>query len=452
MESLWAYALVAFLVAITVGGSKPTVFGVAAVVFASFAISRYLQNTDLSLGVIRIWGLLLSFFVFYVIVRVDFFWDFRFWDFSWADNLFNHTEATLRDKSNAVIAIPLLWGFWMRGVLRGQQLLIFESVVGSFALGVVIVAFVELFAPAADAATAVGYVAVPYMAIGLLAVGLAHASRSEEEYGRSFGATWLMSVGVAVVGIALFSLLFVLVDFDTARSAVGDVSLAATSWTLKTVDFLAWPFIQLMNGLYSALHWFFNSVYGGTRPARPEQQPIDCTDEIRRLSETCRRQEQGPTESNPPAWLELLVRIGVGGTLLALLVFLTVLLFNRFARRTRRQEARESTYTEGRLGSDLGNLVGSLLGRIRPSFRLGGENLDAVRRLYFDVLSAGQQRGVARRPQETPLELAPRLDQAFRTDAPGRITLAFDDARYGGVPPPTNEVRRLRDDWERTKR
>ena len=145
METMWVYALVAFLVALTVGGGKPSFLGVLFIVGGSFAISRFLQGTDLSLGILRIWGAALSILVFYAMVRIDFFGDWRLWDFSWADAFFNHSEATIRGDSAPFIAVPLLLIVWVRGVLRGQESVMFEDVLGSFAIGVVVVAVVEVF-------------------------------------------------------------------------------------------------------------------------------------------------------------------------------------------------------------------------------------------------------------------------------------------------------------------
>src|SRR5262245_14903828 len=152
MESMWAYALVAFLAALIVEGDRPTPFGVVAVVFISFSISRLLMSSDLSLGLIRVWGIVASLLVFYVIVRIDFFGDLRLWDFSWVDKLFLDTSKALESQAakNAMTGIPLLWFVWMRGVFRGQQHISFESVAGNFAVGVIVVAIVEAFVGVVD--------------------------------------------------------------------------------------------------------------------------------------------------------------------------------------------------------------------------------------------------------------------------------------------------------------
>jgi hypothetical protein len=50
---------------------------------------------------------------------------------------------------------------------------------------------------------------------------------------------------------------------------------------------------------------------------------------------------------------------------------------------------------------------------------------------------------------ETPLELAPRISRTISGPVPGEITRVFDDARYGAVLPPAEDLRRLRDEWDR---
>ena len=126
----------------------------ALVVSLSFLISRFLQHMDLELPLLRAWGGFLSLLLFYAIVRVDFFGDWRFWDFTWADDLVNHTAAVFRERLHLLIGVPLLWLFWLRGILRGQQYIGFDSVVGSFAIGVVIIAPVVLLAQFTDASLA----------------------------------------------------------------------------------------------------------------------------------------------------------------------------------------------------------------------------------------------------------------------------------------------------------
>jgi hypothetical protein len=442
METLWVYAFAAFFIAATADGGHPSPLGAAVIVFCSFGISRLLQLSDLSLGIVRLWGVILSFLIFYAVIRVDFFGDWRFWDFGWADSLFRSTEATVRARTDAAFGIPLLWAFWIRGVLRGQQRTGFEDVVGSFAVGIGVIAVVELFASGTgDAPDPVSLVPVPYVAIGLLAIALSHAARSEDEFSRSFAPTWIMAVGGALLGLGLIALLFILIDYGAAVNLMADIGMAV-GWVVGRIFYyVTWPFLWITEQGFTVFRWIFENLWGGERREQFQEESEE------------EQQQQEEDDSQPlPAWLRLLIRIFIGGTIVTALIIATGLLFTRYRRREAPQEVKESIYQEGRLASDLGSLLGSLIGKLRPNFHLGGENLDPARRLYYDVLSAAEQRGVERQTGETPLELSPRLESTFAASTPRQITEVFDDVRYGALPPPAEEVQRLRQEWESQRR
>ena len=439
MESLWVYALVAWFVAFTVEGDRPTFLGVAVVVFASFGISRALQNSEFSLGLLRFWGALLSILVFYAIVRFDFYGDLRLWDFAFLDDLFFRTDETLEAGATAVIAIPLLWGFWMRGVLRGQQSMTFDDVLRSFGIGVVVVAFVSLFAGIDDdLPREVDFVAIPYIAVGLLAIGLAHTSRASDQFDRGFANEWLVFAGGGVLALGLFALLFVVIDFETARDGLAYVGKGIGFVVAGILYVIIWPILQVMTGLLEAMR-FLIDLWGGSK-----NEPIE--DPQGEIGPDPNRE---PGDSPLPGWVETVTRIVVGGGLVTALIVGTALLFTRFRRTTLSAEARESTYQDGRLSSDLSDMLNSFLGRFRGQPRQADGQLEPVRRLYFEMLDTAASRGVERRPMETPLELVPRINRTISGPVPSEITRVFDDARYGALLPSEEELRRLRDDWDR---
>lgn len=442
MEALWVYALVVFLIAITVGGDRPTFIGVLAVVGLSFAISRGLQNSELSLGILRFWGVLLSFLLFYVVMRIDFFGDLRLWDFSFADDLFNNTEASLRDEATAVIAIPVLWAVWIRGILRGQQSITFDDVVRSFALGIIVVGFVALFAGIVDdMPREADFVAIPYVAVGLLAIGLAHTARAADQFERQFTNVWFVVAGGAVLVMGLFALLFVVIDFDTARSALATAGRGVGYVVAGIFYVVLLPVLWIIEQMFIAMRWI-QDLWGG-EPFPPIE------DEVGEIGPDPNRE---PGDSPMPDWVGTAVRILVGGGLIAAAIAGTALLFSRFQRLKRPDGVRESTYQEGRLGADLGDLWGNVLGRFRRQGSQADAQAEPVRRLYFELLEAAAERGVERRPMETPLEMAPRFDRVFSSQTPSEITALFDEVRYGGAPASEAELKRLREAWERLPR
>jgi hypothetical protein len=438
MESLWLYALVAWLIAITVGGERPTFIGVAAVVFASFGISRALQNSDFSLGILRIWGALLSIIVFYAIVRLDFYGDLRLWDLTFLDDLTLHTNETLDAAATAVIGVPVLWLFWMRGVLRGQQTIAFEDVLHSFAIGVVIVAFVALFAGIEDdLPREVDFIPVPYIAIGLLAISLAHTSKASDQFERGFTKDWLMFAGGGLVALAIVGLLFAVVDFDTARDGLELVGRGIGFVVAGILYVIVWPIIQVI-ALGMEAFRFLIDLYGGSKNPPVQQPPLDPSN--------VKDNQDG--NGIVPGWVELTVRLVVGGGLLTMLLVGTAMLFQRFRKTAKPEEARESTYQEGRLASDLGDMLSSFFGRFR-GHRQADVPQEPVRRLYFEMLDTAAARGVERRPMETPLELTPRINRTISGPIPADITHLFDDVRYGAHPPSEEDLRRLRDAWDK---
>jgi hypothetical protein len=383
--------------------------------------------------------MLLSFLIFYAIARVDFYGDWRLWDFTFADQVFNNTEETLRDDAKAVVGIPLLWFFWLRGIGRGQEHMGFEAVLQSFAVGIVIVAVVEVFAEGAGAPDLVRYIPVPYVAVGLVAISLAHAARSEDQFGRSFGPTWLIAIASAILPIGVFALLFLVFDLGDVLDAGGSGVTTISDLLLDVLAIIIWPFVKLIELVFIGMREFIEML------TTPDQRQAE-----QELQQNQPEEEERPEGDTRPEWLRLLMRVMTAGGIIGFVIWGTWFAFRRFQKRGQEQAVRESTYQEGRLAADLGDFLGSLFGRLRPRFG-GAENMDATQRLYFDLLAAGVARGVERRPPETPLELSPRLDRAFASDTPEQITLLFDDARYGGLSPPDAEVERLRQELEALK-
>ncbi len=438
MESLWIYALVAFFVAVTVGGGKPTLIGVAVVVGGSWAISRFLQASAMALAPLRVWGAVLSLLLFYAVVRVDFYGNFAMWDFNWLDRLINETRTALdagSPGSTAIIGVPLLLIFWMHGILAGQKPVEFSDVLNSFALGFGVIATVLVFGSLFDELPrGVELIAVPYVAVGLMALSLEHASQASDNFEREFTPSWLVAIMGAVAVMALVALLFVVIDFGMARDGLADVAFGIGWVFAGIVAILAWPLFRLFEGAF----WLVDFVSGGLdareEPLPAQPQPGDALE------------NQTSGESVLPGWVADLVRYGVVGVLFVMVAMAFALSFRRLQGPPAGGDSKESVYTEGRLAADLGNLLDSMFRR-RGRDRLPGTN-EPARHLYFDMLAAAQRRGMERQPTETPLDLSPRLQSAFGSRTPGEITELFDDVRYGGMEADPDKVRHLRTQWE----
>jgi hypothetical protein len=301
------------------------------------------------------------------------------------------------------------------------------------------VAFVSLFAGLDDdLPREVDFVAMPYIAVGLLAIGLAHTSRASDQFDRGFANQWLVFAGGGVLALCLFALLFVVIDFDTARDGLALIGRGIGFVVAGLLYIIVWPILQLMTWALEAMR-FLIDLWGGDK-----NEPIeDPQGEIGPDP----NQESG--DSALPGWVETVTRFIVGGGLVTAVLIGTALLFTRYRRQLAATEARESTYQDGRLASDLGDMLSNFLGRFRGQQRQADGQVEPVRRLYFEMLDVAAARGVERRPMETPLELVPRINRTISGPTPSEITRMFDDTRYGDVSPAEDEVQRLREDWER---
>ena len=196
---------------------------------------------------------------------------------------------------------------------------------------------------------------------------------------------------------------------------------------------MLYPFILATILLFEGLKAIWSAVYGDRPPV-----------EIQRgETPTPLNTEQAPADV--PGWFNWVLRVFIGGPLVVAVLGGLWFLFAKYSKRPESAEKKESTYAEGRLGADLGDLLGNFVRRFRPG---AGRDIDPALRLYYDMLHAAEDRDMERRPNETPLEFAPRLDQAFNGTTPSRITAVFDDVRYGALTRERAEVDRLRAEWE----
>ncbi|HLF72223.1 MAG TPA: DUF4129 domain-containing protein [Dehalococcoidia bacterium] len=440
MESLWIYALLGALMAVSDVDEKPSFLGVFAIVFCSYAISRGLQGSLLGESLLKVWGVILSFLLFYMIIRADFFGDLRFWDFTWADDLNSRFGPTIRDHQTSFFGIPLLWVIWLRGIIRGQQGISFNYIASSFAIGLLIVGVAEVIGEATDAPALVRYVAVPYVALGLLTIGLAHAARAESSFGRSFGWTWLAGVGGAVVVVSLVALLFAVVSMDTAQNVLGDV-VRPLAWLLgHALYYILYPIVYVFDGVLIAVRWMFENILGSKpREDLLQNQPDPGAPPPDQLP-----QGDGGGANH---WVSVVFHLAVTFIAVALGILGTALVFARYLLPKSPTEVHEAIAQVPPGPVQPNSWFGSLMSRLR-SFggRPGG---DPTRRIYFEMLALAERRGVERRPPETPDELLPRLQRTLRGEASARITSAFDESRYGGIAARPGDVTRLREDLEK---
>lgn len=439
MEACWLYALSSLAITLAVIESPGLAFPFLAILFlllAAFYLARFLQHFDLPLATLRGIGVGLGGLCIFIILRVLF-----------AGGAGLHGSLLIRGQLMAALIGVMLW--W-RGARLAQKEISFDSVLTSFRIGILALVFsvaLEYILPGPRRAAGA---ALPFFAFGLLGLALGHWTRVGKDQpsmlqGRWFGILIATIVAVVVCG-SLFPLL--------VSGEIGGVSLPALG---GVGDFLnrAIVFIMRPFGYIAQLfHWLLSHIRfpeAMTEGAEAESSLEDLLKEARKYNKPL------------PAWVGQALK----WTFIVLIAgwiarWLASTFGASFARgRQARGEVRESLFSKDALRQDLDSLVQGLLSRFRrgkgaslaPSFAtLTGEALNNVRaiyRLYLDLLSLAISRGFKRKDWQTPIELQVGLENILPSLEVARITLAFTRARYGQYPPTNEELRELRQDWQR---
>ena len=440
MEACWLYALSSLAITLAVIESPGLAFPFLAILFlllATFYLARFLQHFDLPLASLRGIGVGLGGLCIFIILRVLF-----------ADGAGLHGSLLIRGQLMASAIGVVLW--W-RGARLAQKEISFDNVLTSFRIGILALVFTVALEYLLPGPTRAAGAALPFFAFGLLGLALGHWTRVGKGQpsmlqGRWFGILIATIVAVVVCG-SLFPLL--------VSGEIGGVSLpalgGASDFLNRAVVFIMKPF-----GYVAQLfHWLLSQI---KFPEATTQGAEEAESSLEDLLKEARKYNK-PL----PAWVGQALK----WTFIVLIAgwiarWLASTFGASFARgRQARGEVRESLFSKDALLQDLDSLVQGLLSRFRrgkgaslaPSFAaLTGEALNNVRaiyRLYLDLLSLAISRGFKRKDWQTPLELQVGLENILPSLEVARITLAFTRARYGQYPPTNEELRELRQDWQR---
>ncbi len=434
---LFVYGGTALGTALVGDGASASFGAAAAAVVLSYGLSRLLQQFDVSEEAVRLWGVVLSVALFYLILRVEIAGDPYLWELGWLPDLVSHPGTTLEGRAGDVTEFVLLGMAWLYGVLRGARALTFEGLLVESSVGLIVVLVAGAFAPAADAPGALRWLPAPYMFAALLSLALVHLETVDADRRRPFPGVWMAWIGASLAAIAGLAVLASLFDPPSFR-AVGE-GLALVGRTVG----LAAAFV--LGPVFYGVAWVVEQLVGWV--ATDEPFTPESTDDL--LEQV--RKEQG----EQAGWVNVLGYVLRGGAVALVVVLVMVGLWLAFRRLRRRQdevtEVREEVAAEaasplGDLRAMLAGALGRLRGRARPEPR------DAIGRLYVSMVRRAAARGLARPPAATALEFAPRLEEHFGTAVPGEISRAYSSARYGARPPPREELEGLHDRWGEIER
>jgi hypothetical protein len=398
------------------------------VTVASFLLGRVLQP-DEGEERARLEGVAISVAALFAISVVA----YGGWDFQWIRTLLSEPGDAVQPNGHVIAGVAALFALWVRGVQRGTLPDIdFESVLASASFGLVAVLIAALTTPDVQGGASWGALAFAYAVVAMLTLAVFNASPKTAL--SSLATGWPLAI-VGVAGVVLAIALIV----GTAGGALSDplspLMAPVEAFGRGLRDYVLAPIIWLVALPVRAFVWLLSLV----TPGDPDPQQV---------LEPPAEEEPPPEQDDPPLWFRVLLIVGsvLGGAVVALVALW--LLWRAFRRYLGRR-AFDPRETREDLPATEGLGLGAMLGTLGRRFRRnpaphGGE---PIRRLYFDVLAAGEDRGTVRPPGATPLQFAPALDNAFSSRAPTDITEAFVESRYAERNVDDERVRELRQAW-----
>lgn len=434
-----------------VGGPALLIIVLAA--FGAFFLVRALGDSGFPLPLSAAVGLASTLIALHILVHLAVQNDLRVWEPSGLatalDSSFSGDvdpqqfiadpdPSTVTQTATLVVSVVGLTLLWFRFLIAGRGNVTYERALRSFSIGFAFVLLAAILGQGIDS-EAPAFIALAYFVLGALSIAVAHMARTrtaEDSVGRDapLALAALGSLGAIVLVGLLFGLLAAL-DVQRAFDPIFDLILTAVS---RVLYYLLLPIFWVVN-------WILSHVLGNSGLEFPEQ--------FRRFGEQTVRRDEDTDGKLVPGWVLQTTRVLAVAAFLWLLYRISRLLFH-LTRRRGLDNASEERRTAARSGSGLGGLVRALF-RGAPETPWSGDWLrrQPVYRLYARLVEDAHDRGLQRRPGDTPIEFARRA--GARLDAPpfDPIGLAFDAARYGRHVPPPETVAALERDlraWEQS--
>jgi hypothetical protein len=430
-----AIFLVAAVLADGAGGAGPSYLVLLAAMVGGFALVRFLFKFDTGRTGLVAAAAVLSVAGIWLLASLEYDRSTGPFAVGWIARLLADPETYLGTHWAVTWGVVLIGFAWLRAGATAQRELTYARAVLSFSVGLGLLVVFLLFTQGSGAEQAVNTAALPYFMLGLLTLALVHLSRAEYQQGAFVRGPWLPTLVATVGGLALvaaFVGLFPLGLLNTLLAPVGVLALHVIDLIILVI---AYPMAIIIT-------WLFALITGGRKPDLPPPNQV-ATDGVQKLQDQA---QQG----GPPALLLFLFKLVFVTALVAVIGYILWRAYRRLSRpagEAEGDETREALAGEDGFGSDIGALVGALLGRFHrgpPEHEpaLPGDVL-AVRRAYLHALRRAEDAGTTRPSAETPNEFAPALARALHAPAAETLSQRFATARYGGVAPSREELSRI---------
>lgn len=432
----------------------PPLLAVLAGAAAAMLLVRLISKMELPLPLAAVVGVAASLVAFHVLLHVSVTGDLRVWEASGllallgaggeyaahvdGASFIEHPDPSRVVRESLVVLTIGLVLLWVRFLLAGRGPMTYERVLRSFSVGFALLLVITTYAHIGSGVTVLGLV-IAYFVLGVLALAVAHTARSSGLEGTAGRATpWLVSLAVtlgALAGVALLIGMLALLDVQRAFQPVVGALLSL----MGRVALLALlPFAYVMQ-------WILELIFGG-RTLDLEQLARN----LQALQETPNPEGAG---NSLPSWLTNGTRAVITLTVVWILYRVGKMLFTRV-----RRAMPTERYEEARLAVEVSAPGGGLFGglfrgrRTAPAVSSEWLRLHPIYALFSRVVGAANERGLPRRPGETPVEFARHAYARFDQPPFEPIALAFDRARYGRHFPEAEVVTGLEQqlgEWER---
>jgi hypothetical protein len=442
MESFWVapwLGWVGFWPLFKEGRQILSLASVVIVIVISLVITRIFTTKQWSMWKIRFIIIGSGLLTLLLVLAIEYNDGYTFLSGSWFGHIGQVLGNTFTHAGTVSMAIPVIVYLWWRGIMLGQSTSYFKDIYRSFLIGMFAFIALIIFWQISTSSSSIpkpgselGIYVIAFFFFGLLAIAVSHLynmrrAMPKEEAKLTSVWRWL-PIMIGVIGV------MILIGFGVASAmspefidAVGRGANALFNFLGKAFEYIAFPFIYLVQGLIIAFYWFIGLFKG----SQPQEATFSANMTSQYFPES-EGVELSPLVTSTIKWT-------VFAIIIALVIFFLARAISRYrARRAEEEyeEVRESLFSWRGLRDDLLEFFRSMRRRKpakAPVYQFEETGRMDVREIYRHMQWEAKNSGIPRRRHETAEEYAARIEH-FVPDSVrplNSLTDIYENVRYG---------------------
>ena len=445
-ESAWVYAALGVVAAAMDREGSPLAWlGVLTVLAVSVVAGRMAPSRLETLEMVSLFRMVLGATVIYLTVGFHLAGESGGIDLGWLPGVISGSAPggdTFVAVADTFVGVVL----WWRGARLAAAEVPTDSLLFSFKLGVPVLAVATTVDIAHRASLNTFPMIFLFFASGLAGLSIGHLLPQTQQAAEA--GTWPRVIAGIVAVITIVGLFFGLLHGGLlayiAGQALASLDFAVSTLLWAIVIPISFVYSLLMNGLIDLLQGLFGDL------AEPE---LARSAGGGLATSTGRGLRDLEADGSTPFFIQV-----VYWTTLAFLVIGILYILARAFQilpkggGQEHKGRRESVSDEANVPSDVLRLLWNLLpdwlrsGERKPTFSVpdGPPGVVDVMRLYYDLLTLADKRGLRRRSHETATEFQQKLESVFPRDLVRMTTEAFNRAFYGHHPASGEQIERMR--------